>query len=129
MNDQDEELSEIISMAAAYGREGDFGKAIDRFSRALDIIVVRAKEYAQKNGPMAVDPESGVDPAYMARFHEYLKRDKIASVVSNDMALIFARMGNCSSARIFFEQAIDLTPVGVAYDDPHVGLEMLKKIK
>ena len=129
MDDQEEELSEIISEAAVYGREGDFGKAIYRFSRALDIVVARAKEYAQKDETAAVDPESGIDPAYMARFCEYLKRDKTASVVSNDMALLFARMGNCSSARIFFEQAIDLTPAGVVYDDPHVGLEMLKKIK
>ena len=67
-----------------------------------------------------------ISAAYLVRFNEYLKRDKSAYVISNSMALMFARMGNYSSAKIFFEQAIDLTPPGLVYNDPHIGLESVK---
>ena len=119
------ELQKIIDEAMALGHEGDLGKAIRRLSGALDILVAGAKSYAQKCEPVS-ENDRGVSDQYLIKFNEYLKKDKTACVLSNAMALMFAKNGNVSSAVIFFEQAIDLTPAGMVYDDPHIGLEMLK---
>lgn len=126
MDNQENEVQKNIAVANTLRQRGDFEQAIASLSAALDILVGEARAYAQISEPYPVGRDGVVSAAYLVRFNEYLKRDKSACMISNNMALLFAQMGNYSSAKIFFEQAIDLTPPGLVYDDPHIGLEAVK---
>lgn len=43
------------------------------------------------------------------------------------MGTIFAELGDKNTAKKMFEQAIDLTPDGIEYNDPKIALEELQK--
>jgi tetratricopeptide (TPR) repeat protein len=124
-NKQDKMIKSGEDLAASDQLE----KALDCYSQALDCLVAAAKEYAEKSEKMAMEAVFGsamVSEVYLEKFNEYLKKDQVASIVSNNMGVIFAKIGNKESAKAFFEQAIDLTPKGVDYQDPHIGLQILE---
>ena len=127
-----EVVKQLIDRAGELEGEEDYEKAIKQYSEVLDILVASAKEYAQLAGPGVIDAVIGtgtISDQYLIKFNDYLKRDKTAAAVSNSMGMLFAKTGNKASAKAFFEQAIDLTPDGIVYDDPHIGLEMLKNLQ
>lgn len=122
-------IDQLIKHSAEFERAGDLEKALESYSRALDILVDRAKDHAQLAGPGVIPAVAGtgmISGQYLEKFNEYLRKDKAAAEISYGMGLLFAKMGNEASARAFFEQAIDLTPEGVVYDAPHIGLGALK---
>jgi len=131
MEIDNEKINHLITHAGELEKAGELEQALERYSKALDVLVVAAKDYAQLAGPgviAAVVGTGSITDQYLEKFNECLKKDKTAAIVSNRMGLLFAKTGNKASAKAFFDQAIDLTPAGVVYDDPHVGLEMLKNI-
>ncbi len=113
---------------------GRLEESLDLYNTAFNALVKDAEAYA-KNLEEVFCPENGgncdkkISAKYLAKFKEHLKKDKCACVVSNNMAVIFAQMGEMASAKIFFEQAIDLTPEGEKYDDPFIGLEVLNGMR
>jgi tetratricopeptide (TPR) repeat protein len=122
---------ELIKTGENFAAAGNLEKALECYSQVLDCLVAGAKAHAEisENISMAaVFGKAMVSETYLQKFNEYLKKDQIASIVSNNMAVIFAKMGDKVSARAFFEQAIDLIPDGVVYDDPHIGLQTLGSI-
>lgn len=127
-----EKINRLIDQASTFEKAGELASALEVYSKTLDFLVEQAKEYAQLASPAVIEAIVGtgsISMEYLSKFNEYLKKDKTAALVSNNMALVFAKMGNKESARAFFEQAIDLTPKGECYDAPHIGLEMLKNLK
>lgn len=127
--ENDEQIELLLSSAQDLEGVGDFEKALACYSRVLDILVVRAKDYAQKAEPGMLEAITGtgmLSQVYLDKFNEGLKKDRNASLVSCRMAALFTRLGDKASARSFFEQAIHLTPPGIVYDDPHMGISMLE---
>ena len=128
---KNKQIEKLINCGNDFEKAGDFEKAMEAYTRAMDILVDIAKSQAQIADPLMVSAVMGsgiVSQDFLKKFNDCLKRNQTAAIVSNSMAMIFAKMGDMASARDFFEQAIDLTPNGVAYNDPYIGLEMLKKM-
>ena len=118
----------LIKAGENFAAAGQLEKALDCYSQTLDHLVALAKISAEKSEGASMNAIFGsaqVSENYLQKFNEYLRKDQVASIISNNMAVIFAKMGNKESARAFFEQAIDLTPKGVDYQDPHIGLQVL----
>jgi tetratricopeptide (TPR) repeat protein len=131
METDDEKLEDLLREGEEAQKSEQWEKSLGYYSSAFDFLIGGAKDHAQKAEPAAMESILGngaMSTQYLSKFNEYLKKDLTAATVSNNMALLFSRMGNKSSAASFFEQAIDLTPEGVTYDAPHVGLEMLKNL-
>jgi tetratricopeptide (TPR) repeat protein len=131
METDNEKLEDLLREGEQAQKFDQLEKSLGYYSEALDLLIGRAKDYAQKAEPAAMEAILGsgaMSTQYISKFNEYLKKDQTAAIVSNNMAVLFAKMGNKSSAAPFFEQAIDLTPEGVTYDAPHAGLEMLKNL-
>jgi|GEM_PF-1190986 len=121
-------IQELLAAAQELESRGDLEMALDSYSQVLDKLVAEAKIYAQNAGPGIIEAVTGsgaVSESYLVKFKENLKKDRTAAIVSCHMASLFSRMGNDASAKVFFEQAVDLTPDGVVYDDPHVGMSSL----
>ncbi|MCU0652631.1 MAG: hypothetical protein MUD10_00015 [Candidatus Pacebacteria bacterium] len=131
MDNENKNSKLLMEEAARFEQAGELEKSLNAYSRALDVLVDEARAAAEKSEPAVADAIVGkgvISEQYLAKFNNYLKKDYRAAAVSNAMGMIFAKMGNKPSARDFFEQAIDLTPPGEVYDDPHIGMEMLKNL-
>jgi len=129
---ENKQIEKLINCGNDFEKAGDFEKAMEAYTRALDILVAFAKTQTEVAEPFIVSAIMGsgrVSQDFLKKFNDFLKKDQTAAIVSNCMAMLFAKMGDMASARDFFEQAIDLTSNGVAYNDPYIGLEMLKKME
>jgi tetratricopeptide (TPR) repeat protein len=123
------ELQELLNQAWQLKKEGDLKMALNLYNQAFDTLIKETSNYAHDSGDTVIDDEKSrkILPAYFSKSKEYLKRDKVAAVISNNMGTIFAELGDFESAEKFFHQAIDLTPNNENYQDPHIALQELKK--
>ena len=125
---------ELVNKAWSFKKEGKYAEALKFYSQAFDILISEASAYAHSQEGIFVDKEENkkkvraILPKHLDKVKEYLKHDKVACTVSNNMAVIFAEMGDNESAKKFFHQSIDLTPDNIDYPDPKIGLEELKKL-
>lgn len=123
------ELNELLEKAYEQRNSEKFKESLESYNEAFDLLVKEAAEHAKKSCPVfESNEEKEISPKYLKMFNDYLKKDKRACIISNNMGVLFAQMGEKASAKIFFEQAIDLTPEGEKYDDPYIGLEVLDKM-
>src|SRR3989344_2883199 len=65
-------------------------------------------------------------PAYFAAFSNALRSDILYSNIVNNIGTLFAETEETEEARKCFLEAIDFTPQGVRFDNPHTNLENLK---
>lgn len=120
------EIKEILDRAYRLKNDGNNEDSLKLYSEAFDLLVAEAAEYAKGLEAIFEDGQKKtVSKKYLEKFNEYLKKDKQACVISNNMGVLFAQTGEKATAKSFFEQAIDLTPEGEKYDDPFIGLEVL----
>jgi len=78
---------------------------------------------------MAIVDKEGVRyllPAYFAAFSNALRSDILYANTVNNIGTLFAEDGEKEEAKKCFLEAIDFTPQGVKFDNPHIGLENLK---
>lgn len=123
----DQELQLLLSDAWVLKKEGKYTQALDYYSEVFDILIQDASEYANKHGNPYKDQGDTrfILPSYFDLSKKYLKGDKLACTISNNMGVIFAELGMKKAAKEMFEQAINLTPEGMEYKDPKIGLEEL----
>lgn len=65
-------------------------------------------------------------PAYFAAFSNALRSDILYANIVNNIGTLFAETGETEEARKCFLEAIDFTPQGTRFDNPHINLENLK---
>ena len=120
------DLQETLKNAWELKTSGDRTGALKLYDEAFNMLTSEATAHAHKQ--TRVSPLSNkITPDLFAESKSYFKRDNVACTISNNMATIFAELGDSESARKLFEQAIELTPEGVDYPDPKIGLEKLNK--
>lgn len=122
------DLQELLNQAWVLKKEGNLQKALSLYSQAFDILVKEATEYAHNSRNTVIDDEKTrkILPIYFSKSKEYLKKDKVAAIISNNMGTIFAELKDFKSAEKFFYQSINLTPNNEYYKDPHIALKSLK---
>ena len=121
---RDEELQQLLNDAANARKQGDIPTSARLYNQAYEALVSEAAEYA-RNQPEAVSDEDDVRrvlPAYFAHADAYLKRDKLACTIANNLGVAFADMGDLINAREMFVEAIRLTPEGIEYQEPCTNL-------
>lgn len=125
------DVQEILNKAQELRQGGQLKLALAAYSDAFDILTEEADEYARKIEGSVVDVGKlrTITAKLFEESQKYLKRDKMAAVISNNMGTIFAESEDLESAEKMFNQAIELTPDGLDYPDPKIGLESLNKIK
>lgn len=123
------DLQELLNQAWETKKEGNLQKALNLYNQAFDILIKEAIEYSHNSGNTVIDDEKTrkILPSYFTKSKEYLKRDKVAAVISNNIGTIFAELNDFENAEKFFHQSIDLTPDNKDYQDPYIALEELKK--
>lgn len=98
------------------------------------VMIPRGKtavEFLEQNPHMGVamydkDGAKYLLPAYFAAFSNALRSDILYANIVNNIGTLFAETGETEEARKCFLEAIDFTPQGVKFDNPHINLENLK---
>lgn len=127
------DLQELLNRAWDLKKNGEKLEALKLYNQAFDILSKEAQRFAHDSGGTYEDAEENGDkvrkilPKFFDKAKEYLKRDKVAAVISNNMGTIFAELGDNEGAKKMFEQAIELTPDREDYTDPKIGLAELRK--
>ncbi len=64
-------------------------------------------------------------PNYFNTVRERLREEPTYAILLNNIGSMLAEMGRCDEARQCFQEAIEFTPTGIKYNDPHEGLRAL----
>ena len=127
------DLQELLNKAWKLKKKSEKLEALKLYNQAFDILSKEAQQHAHDSEGAYEDIEKRGEkirkilPKFFNKVREYLKRNKIAAVISNNMGTIFAKLGDYENAKKMFEQAIELTPDGENYPDPKTGLQELEK--
>ena len=124
------DLQILINKAQELKHEGKLQAALACYSNAFDLLTKEADGYARNIEGTMVDVGKlrAITSKLFNEVKKYFKKDKTASIISNNMGTILAELGDIEGARRMFVQAIELTPDGVDYSDPKIGIEKLKKL-
>lgn len=128
------DLQDLLRKASDLKKSGNRVDAFKMYSEAFDVLVKEANTYAdsfENTGYGSID-EDGKKvwttlPAFFEKAKEYMKRDKTAAVITNNMGVILAELGDTKGAKKWFEQAVELTPDHVDYPDPTINLKNVEE--
>lgn len=127
------DLQQLVNQAQELKKKGDLYEALKCYSKAFDMIVDEAGDYARSTGPTHIDTVKDgkkirtILPSLLEKTKEFLVKDKTAAIISNNMGTIFAELNYIEEAKASFLQAIELTPGNEKYEDPHIALDELSK--
>lgn len=114
----DKEVQKKINDALELKKQGKFEDAMKLYSEFYEQLIRDAFEATGGIGKFEERDEIKVN--------KYLKGDNLACTVLNNMGVILAEAGNKEGARNYFEESIKLTPNGLDYPNPKVGLKELE---
>jgi len=122
------DLQEKINKAVALKKQGKLVEALGVYDDVYNILVKEATKHANGIEGSTIDAgkASTIMPKFFKEADKYLKKDRTACVVANNMGTIFAELGDFENAKKMFNDAINLTPNDFDYKDPHIALEQLK---
>lgn len=121
------DIQKLINEGRDYKNAGKLASALSCYNAVMDQLCSEAAEFArsQPDSYFDIRDERRFTPKYFEYADSYLKRDKIASRVSNNIGVIFAELKNFDSAKKYFYEAIKYTPKNDAYSDPETNLKNL----
>lgn len=123
------ETQELINKAWELKREGRLKDALDLYLSVYDQLIKDASKHAGDVPGAEITERKTVTmmPSFMTEAKRFLKKDKLACTILNNMGVIYAEAGDAESARNCFEESIELTPEGLDYSNPKIGLKELEK--
>lgn len=121
------DLQKLINEAKEFKKSGKLASALSCYNAVMDQLCLEAAEYARSQPDSYFDTKETrhFTPKYFEYTDAYLKRDNVASRVSNNIGVIFADLKNFESAKKYFFEAIKYTPKNENYSDPETNLKEL----
>ena len=123
------DLRYLINQAKDFKQAGKLANALSCYQAVMDQLCSEATEHARSYPDSYFDIKEQVrrfSPKYFEYADSYLKRDNLASVVSNNIGVIFAELQNFDSAKKYFLEAMKYTPEGEIYLEPEINLRNLE---
>jgi|SRR3989338_2322974 len=118
----------LINKAQELKQESDLQSALMCCEDTFKLLKEEANQHSRNLEGSVIDI-GNLRFATLQLFEEkekYLKRNKDAATVLNNMGEILVELGKIKEAREKLERAITLTPEGMNYPDPKIVLEKLK---
>ncbi len=123
MND----VQHLVDIAAQLKRQGQAQEALEAYSKAFDALVDESGVYARNKvgADIAVEDLRSKAPELIEYSKIYLKQDVAAASILNEMGNLFAALGEYDNAKQKYNEAIELIPNDVAFDEPMNNLGLL----
>ncbi len=122
------------SLGITYKKQGRYKEALDAYARGTDRLMhsVSAAVHADPSRCYRDEEVDGkrtrtVLPYVFIRTRELIRATPLYAILRNNMAVCLEELGAVSEARELYQEAIELTPDGYAYPDPHENLRRLNR--
>lgn len=114
----DTTFQQKFDSARVFKKERKYEEAMALYSELYEQLIRDAFEHTGKPTKSEKEDEE--------RINNYLKGDKMACTILNNMAVILAEVGNKEGAKKYFELSITVTPSDLDYQNPIIGLKELE---
>lgn len=121
------DLQNLINQAKGFKELGKLANALSCYNAVMDQLCAEATNFARSHPDSYFDIKETrhFTPKYFEYADSYLKKNNVASRVSNNIGVIFAELNNFESAEKYFYEAIKYTPENEKYLDPEINLKKL----
>ena len=113
-------LQEKINRAYELKKERKFSEALQLYDEVGSFLMQEAFHYAHVN--IDEGNKRKLLPKEYELVGEYLSRDDTVAKIYNNIATIFAEIGDSKKAEQYYEEAIAFIPKNSDYKDPYLGL-------
>lgn len=112
-------------------RKGGLVEALERYQKIYSEIIADASKYAHSIPGTFIDENETrtIMPSLLVESENFMKSTSVACYLMNNMGTVYAELQDYESATNAFEQSIQLTPDGMEYNDPKIGLRSVKEIQ
>ncbi len=119
------------SLGLTYKKQGRYQEAIRMYSRGIDRLWQNVSAVVHADPSRCYKVEDGIRhtlPYVFVKTRELLRANILYAVFQNNIGVSMADLGAVSEARECYQEAIEFTPDGYAYPDPHENLRRLNEI-
>lgn len=119
-----EDIQGLVNKAQELKDSGKYQEALACYNDAMDLLVKESNNYArnQEGTHQDIGKIRALSTKFFEESRKFLKQDMTAAIISNNMGSLYARLGDFENAKKMFEDAVNLTPDGIEYNDPKIGL-------
>src|SRR3989344_4326684 len=105
------ETQDLFNKAWEKKKEGDFAGALKLYDELYEQLIKEASDFAHSFEDSVIDEgkTTKIMPQLFRKSDEYLKKDKSACTILNNMGVIYGEIGNSEMAIKYFEESIRLT--------------------
>jgi len=125
-------FSAYNSLGLTYRKSGEFGKALEWYSRAAENIVSAVTDEVHKDREKCFRDEiiDGkktlvVLPYVLEKTHELLCSEPTYAIIKNNIGVCLIELGDIKEAQEQFRESIEFIPDGYNYPDPYKNLESI----
>jgi tetratricopeptide (TPR) repeat protein len=121
------------SLGITYKRLGRYKEAIDTYDQGIERLMAGVSRIVHSD-PSKCYREKEIDgkrtrtvlPYVFLKTRELLRSNPLYAILMNNVAVCLEEVGQISQALKGYEEAIEFTPDGYSYPDPHRNLQRLK---
>jgi tetratricopeptide (TPR) repeat protein len=123
------------SLGITYKKLGRYKEALDTYKQGIDRLIASVYAVVRSDPTQCyqcyreevVDGERTVTvlPYFFMKTREMLRADPVYAIFLNNVAICLEELGQISEAQGLYEDAIEFTPDGYSYPDPHRNLQRL----
>ena len=120
------EMETLVEAAFQLEQQGEKEEALITLSKAFDLLIDEAGAYAR-----SLETSTDLEvlrtraPQLLENSNKFLRQDLKASMLLNNMGLLFMELDQFDAAKQKFEESISLTPPEENYNDPQTNLQAL----
>ncbi|WP_171817335.1 tetratricopeptide repeat protein [Sulfuritalea hydrogenivorans] len=120
------------SLGITYKKLGRHKEALNTYEQGIDRLMASVSKIVHSD-PTRCYREEIVDgerirtvlPYVFMKTREMLRANPLYAILTNNVAVCFAELGQINEAQRLYEEAIEFTPDGYNYPDPHQHLQRL----
>lgn len=120
-------VEDYIEVAQTLQDKGETEAALEQFSKAFDMLIDKAGQYARAQEADVTDMNElrAMAPKLFVHSKVFLKQDITAAYLLNAMGVLFGEMKDYANAEQKLLEAIEYIPDGADFSDPADNLERL----
>lgn len=118
------------SLGLTHKKAGNLDTSIKNYEEAINTLVRNTWNGIKKKEKLTIKDVWDADNRefnknFVRKVENELKNDILYATLENNIGVCYAEKGNINKAKEHFKRAIEFTPEGIQYAEPHIGLQAI----